>query len=346
MNINDVRTLIVNNKVEESIELLEKASVGLLNSFVDTINLLTSRIKMFRQHEILGTAQTENINDIKKSILDIAQEMVNTTPPQDIIIELIESKLLIRNSFPFIDRKKFRRSIKRKLTTDEAHIFLVNGAPKSGMSHLGKFLEHLSENLKVITLIPCDIPQILDEPHMHLGDKLAKYMTFSMNMEANFDENENAQFKFIQFINKLKDKIRSENRVPVFFLHDFHKINDRNENLLEFIFMLINSINSDFPKAIFILAGLNYENLRNWHNDLKFTTEIYNMEVAKIDDLKKCLISIYKEYNEEIEDFLEMPITEEEYLDIMIEKLVEDENSLNIQSIGKGLSNHLLKLKS
>ena len=346
MKINDVRTLVENNKTEESIDLLKTASVGLLNSFTDTVNLLMSRIKLFRQHQIDGTMQTENLNNIHMAILQLAQEMVDFAPPEDIIVELIESKLLIRNSFPFIDRKKFRRSIKRKLTADEAHIFLVKGEPKSGMSHLGKYLRHLSDKLKVITLITCDIPQILDEPHMHLGEKLAKYMSFSMDMEVNFDENENAQFKFVQFITKLKDKISSENKVPVFFMHDFHKINDRNENLLEFVLKLITSINGDFPKAIFILAGLNFENLRNWHDDLRFTTEIYTMEAANLDDLKNCLSIIYKEYQEEIQDILNQPMTEEEYLEEMVNTLVEDENNLNIQSIGESLSNHLFTLKS
>ncbi|MDF1696866.1 MAG: hypothetical protein P1U56_13575 [Saprospiraceae bacterium] len=346
MNIEDLRTLVQNNKTEESIEFLKKFSVGPLKPFLNSLIILRARFDEFNKNQIVNIPQVENLNSIHKTILDIAEEMADHAVPTEEIENLIESRLLLENSFPFIDRKKFRTSIQKKLATDKAHIFLVSGQPKSGMSHLEKFLKNLSENLKVITLIPCDIPQILDEPNMHLGEKLAKFISFSMNMEVNFDDTENAQFKFIQFINKLKEKIRSENRVPVFFLHDFHKINERNENLLEFIFMLITSINSDFPKSIFIVAGLNFENLRNWHNDLRFTTEIYKMESVKIEDLKRCLSIIYEEYKGEIQEKLNQPITKEEYLEQMVQKLTQEGEPLNIKTIGESLSDHLFTLKS
>ncbi|MEX0289335.1 MAG: hypothetical protein AB3N14_09520 [Flavobacteriaceae bacterium] len=345
MKLEDLKKLVENVKLEESITFLKGHAIGPRVIFEDRLILLAGRLTTHRQEMADSTTPKERITDIQKSILSLAYEMHKSGGGQNEIELLLESSLVMKNSFPFIDRSEFREKLDNMLTTNEAHIFLVEGAPKSGMSHLEKFLRHLSENIKIFTLIPCDIPKILEGPEMILGERLAKYISYALGMEVNFDEQENEQFKFIQFLNALKDKIRSEGRIPLFFLHDFHRIEDDNENLLELIYMLLTSINADFPKSLFIIAGLNYAKLRNWHTDLKYTTTIYNMEEVQIDDIKKCLKCVFGEFSDKIKEKLKQQISEEEYVESMLEELMGPGQEVNIEKVGLALADHLYALK-
>jgi len=116
---------------------------------------------------------------------------------------------------------------------------------------------------------------------------------------------------------------------------------------LEFIFTLIKNINNNFPKAIFIIAGFNYQNIRHWHTDLKFTTQVYEIEDIKVEDIQTCLSHIFSKYKEKIKQIDGFDdITEQEYVEGMIGKLIQDGEQIKISDIGLNISEHLYALKS
>ncbi|WP_111707722.1 hypothetical protein [Lutibacter citreus] len=343
-----INLLIENVKYKEAIVLLKNSCVGALSVFKPRVIILSSELNKYKQDEVNLVEDVKDLNKIRLEIITLSQQMDvhHIELDTENINELLACSLLIEDSFPFIDRTKFRDKIKNALASNKADVILVNGEPRSGMSYLEKFLRNISTSLDILTFVPIEIPAVLGDPDIILGEKLAKSILNEIGLEIEFDTEENEQFKFKQFINKLKKCVKEENKVPVFFLHDFHKIEDNNDNLLEFIFTLIKSIKNDFPKCIFIIAGFNYQNIRHWHSDLKFTTPVYNIEKIQVDDVKKCLSKIYLKYETKIHAIDGFDnITLDEYIDGMISMLIEDSNKIDISAIGLGISEHLLALK-
>lgn len=343
-----INTLIQNLSFEDAILILESSCVGVLNGFLTQVIILSSELKKYKQDEVNEVEDVKDLNRIRLRIINLAQEIDahHIDLNAENIKELLSCSLLIEDSFPFIDRTKFRDKIEAALSSNKADVILVNGDPKSGMSYLEKFLRNISGSLDILTTIPIEIPAVLGDPDIILGEKLAKSILNEIGIEIEFDAEENEQFKFKQFINKLKERVKEDNKVPLFFLHDFHKIEDNNDNLLEFIFTLIKSIKNDFPKCIFIIAGFNYQNIRHWHNDLKFTTSVYKIEPIEVDDVKTCLSNIYAKYETKIRTIDGFDnITLDDYIEGMTSMLIEDTNKIDIATIGLGISEHLMALK-
>jgi len=350
MILDDIKTLIENNKLRNAIDLLKTVCTGPMQPLEERVILLSSRLNLYHTQLNDNIPTDENVNELKRAILAMGYEFNRSIEAEqgneNKLETILNSSLLIDNSFPFVNRSQFRANIDEVLSSERAQVLLVKGTRESGMSYLEKYLKHLNNELKMYNVIPCDIPLILDSPNMALGETLAKFISNALNMTFEFDDSENEQFKFTQFINNLKTKIRSEEKMPLFFMHDFHKLEDENTNLLDLIYTLIYSITNDFPKSLFIIAGLNYTSLRNWHSDLRFTTKIYQMETVTIEDVNKCLKCIFGEYQPKISEVLSQNISEQEYLDAMVEELTENDGSVNIKKIGEALREHLFTLKN
>ena len=342
-----INTLIENVSFEEAIIILESSCKGALSVFLTQVIILSSDLKKYRLDEANEVEDVKVLNKIRLRIIILAKEI--DTHHIDLnaenIKELLSCSLLNEDRFPFIDRTNFREKIKKSLDSNKAEVILVNGEPKSGMSYLEKYLRNISSGLDILTLIPIEIPAVLGDPDIILGEKLAKSILNEIGIEIEFDVEENEQFKFKQFINKLKERVKEDNKVPVFFMHDFHKIEDNNDNLLEFIFTLIKSIKNDFPKCIFIIAGFNYQNIRHWHSDLKFTTPVCNIEEIEVDHVKTCLSSIFLKYESKIKTIDGFDnISLEDYIEGMIAMLIKDSSKIDISTIGLGISEHLMAL--
>lgn len=348
MIVDKVNTLLGLNKLEEAISLLLLSSAGPLSKYKSSSTLLLGRFNQYKQDVIDGVGKDEVVNQVKLDVIQLAQTLdtFGAGLTDNNITELLACSLVIEDSFPFIDRTQFRKKIKKALLSENANVILVQGTSQSGMSYLEKYLKNIADNLSIFTLVPMEIPAILGEPDIILGEKLAKSILNKVGVQIQFDPDGNEQFKFTQFINSLKDRVKDDEKIPLFFLHDFHKIEDNNENLLEFIFALIHSIRNDLPKCIFVIAGFNYNNIRNWHNDLKFTTPVYNIEDIKIEDVKVCLTHIFSKYENKIRAAQGFEnISEEEYINGMIEQLGADKDAINIATVGLGIAEHLMALK-
>ena len=295
-----IKLLIENSKLKEAIVKLEAESVGRLAKFMATIISLNAALNDLETkiNNGLLTAEEAKVERAKISsrIINTASKICSFNITTDDIAPYIDSALVMRDSFPFIDRTRFRRKIKKAILSEGPKIIFVEGPSKSGMSYLEKFLKNLTHQLELYSLVSMHIPEVLYGADIVLGEKLAKSILNKLGLgDLEFDQDENEQFKFTQFVNRLKTKLNNEEKIPIFFLHDFHKIEEDNDNLLEFIFALIKEIDDSFPKCILVIAGLNYRNIRSWQNELKFipTTQTYTIESIEVEHIKTCLGIIF-----------------------------------------------------
>ncbi len=327
--------------------LIDQCS-GPLNIFLKDAVVLRSLYTEYEREALMNIDRDSELNELKLNVIEFARRLDGYQKDfaPDNLKELLTSTLLLNDSFPFVDRLKFRNKIEKALYSNEANFIFVEGESKSGMSYLEKYLSNLTRNLQLLSFVPIEIPAVLGVPDIILGERLAKTILNRMGVPIDFDEDESDQFKFIQFINLLKFHIKETNKIPVFFLHDFHKIEDASNNLLEFIFTLINSLRNDFPKCLFILAGFRYTNIRHWHNDLRFTTQVYKIEAVSVEDIKLCLSAIFDKYEQPIKKIFEVEeLDKDKYINGMLPQFVDEKNNIDIPGLGLRISEHLMALK-
>jgi len=364
MAFDKIKFLITNNKFKDALVKIKELCVGPLHNFFMTAEMLEGRVNEFNLMDIQGVEEAKEKNRIRKDLLSFVHLLQTNSPHDDQIEELLRCKLVFDNTMPFIDRKQFREKINTLIAAEKAQIVLIEGEPKSGMSHLEKFLAHVTTNLAMCKLHSFEIPGILDEPDSNLGEALAKAIALDLDLDINLDSDDKDQFKFIQFLTKLREKLRSEKEIPIFFFHDFHHIEDSNDGLLKFVYMLINSITKEFPKSIFILAGMDYSNLKNWHSDLKFRLRKarYSMESVMEEDVKLCLESVFGVYGKQIirsaaegisadeltkleNDEEAMNQAKKEYVQSSLQTLVPDPQNINIDEVGQQIMNFIYELE-
>lgn len=345
-----IHTLISNDKISEALTVIGKWCIGPLSIFKKSTILLLSRYNEIKTKELQGQNQDNEKIIIKRDILDLAEKIDYSEINEDDkdIESLLSSSLLIRDSFPFIDRKEFRKKIKKAFFSDDAELIFVEGTSKSGMSYLEKFLKNLINELEISLLIPIEVPAFLGDPDIVMGEELARSILIKFDLDLEIDLNRSGQFKFTQFINKLKKKMLEDEKIPVFFLHDFHKIESNDSNLLEFIYVLIDNLSNKFPKCLFIIAGLEYQNIRLWHSELEFipNIHIYKIEPIEESDVIKCLKDIFLKFKSKICEKGNGNISIEEYTEGMLKKLIGDNEKIDITSIGLNISRHLKALKN
>lgn len=345
----DIEEFVQATEYKDALEYIQNRMKGLLYTYRDRLTLLIAKLNFIESATM--TTEEEMIANIKlgTEILNFAREFCNAHKNEVVVENYYNSQTLINDSYPFADRTDFRGKLRNALDSENAQIILVDGKTKSGMSHLEKFLQHIVSNSDILSFYPFNIPPILDEPISSLGETLASYMAIPLNLEIDFSTLPKDQFKFAKFFSKLKEKIRESDTVPIFFLHDFHKVQENNTSLLSFIQMLIEEVYRDFPKAIFILAGLKYTLIPRWINDLEHMLgdQIYEMEPVSVADIENCLRCIFQQYKEKIEQTAEGGnITEEQYLEEVLEYLLGEEQSVNLVHVGKEISRLLTSVKN
>ena len=349
MDYNHVRTLLGNNKLKEAVDLLLEHGKGPMNIHEAQILNFQRRLSEYKKVvEIDKRTHHENLNDIEHSIKTFIDRVESKQLDEGKLDELINSLLLIDSGVPFIDRSGFRDHLKTVLNSEKPQIICIEGEERSGMSHLEYYLQHLNDELEIFNFIPLDIPEILDEPDTLGGEILAQMIAYEFGIAVDFSSDEKALFKFTQFITTLKEKVANDERVPLFFMHDFHHIKKRNDNLYDFISLLISKLRSSFPRSVFIIAGMDYKSMDKWRK-IRNYVKIYRMEQAAETDTDKCLRHIYSVYKDEIIDLFQGKhdaITEEQYVEYMLDELRKDNQELKIDLLGEKLEDHLYALKN
>ena len=168
-----INELVELNKYEDAIKLLRDTCIGPLSIFIPQVIIFSSELNKYKQDVRNLVADDLDINRLRLNIVNFADELDLHTIAldPDNMKELLSCSLLIEDSFPFIDRSAFRTKIEKALASNKADVILVDGEPKSGMSYLEKFLRNISSNLDILRFMPIDIPAILGDPDIILGEK-------------------------------------------------------------------------------------------------------------------------------------------------------------------------------
>jgi len=345
----DVKAFVQAAELEDSLNLLDAMMTGLLKGFEDRLSLLRTLLNLIKNKPMSDADRDAELLKLGSKILDFARDFCEARDAEAVIEQQFASQLLIDNSFPFADRTNFRGMLRNAMDASKAQIILVDGAPKSGMSHLEKFIQHSFSEAKFVEFHPFNVGGILDEPECSLGETLATSMAVDCGLDIDFSKLSQDQFKFSQFFTQLKEKISSSDTVPIFFLHDFHKAQDNNQSLLAFVQILIERVYRDFPKAIFILAGLKYTLIPRWVNDFEFMlgNRIYHMELVSEADIEACLRCIFAEYEDDIAQAAEGgEITEDDYITEVIDELLGEDRTVVLADVGRKISRLLFNFKN
>lgn len=336
--------LIGNDKISEAIELIIPIAKTMTMNLYNTTILLQGRYKSYEQDVIDGTNDEKENNRIKKAVINFLTEMECYLDESGDIKAHCKDYLINDNKTLFADRVKFKELIQENVQSEGAKLIFVTGAAKSGMSYLENYLIHLSKFNTLFKVVRINIAQELDNPEPFNSVSLAKLLSIKLSLDINFETSEGVQFKFERFITKLKENLEANPKIPIVFIHDFHRIALVADDINRFIYKIADSFLQDFPKAIFIFAGHKPESVPNWHSILRNYCPVYEIENINESDLKECLKSIFSSYYLKIKSILSDSITEDEYIENMMDRIAPTPSNIDIAFVGSTISDHLFTL--
>lgn len=345
MDLKTIKILVRRNKIKQALDEISKLTIKLSSELEISTNMLISRLKDYERKKVNGTSRPIEFNDIKESVLEHIDIIYEQTDGKGEILAETNETLLRENSYPFIDRASFRKIIKDALQSDVGKLIFISSLPKTGMSYLGKYLEQLEQKNKQIQFIPFDIPSLLENPNFGKGVSLAKYISLYSKAEIIFNDTDDEQYKFAQLLTKLKESFEKRATIPLFFLHDFHRLSIITPDLLNLIYNIALTIRRRFPKSIFVIAGLNCELMSNWHSELEQFFPIYPLENIKEEDITACLSCIFDRYEEKICTLGNDQTTKDKFIEGMISRLIPEKPKIDLADVGDKISRLLIELK-
>lgn len=347
MNLQEIENLLKHNEIEESINNLIKISECYSQGISNSAKSLKPNFLEIDKDRLVGINVSDRIIRLRQCILGLITKMRTYSDPNGNFQTISHETLVMEGSFPFIDRSNFRELIHKKILENKGSLIFVEGEPKSGMSYLEKYLIHLKEVNNIFKIISINIPLALESPDPGYGMRLARYMAEYLDLEVDFKDSGPEHFKYTRFLNRLREKCSCCNEIPIFFLHDFHKLSITPNDLLDFIYNLAQSIMTIFPKTLIIIAGLKCELIPNWQSELRLYYQIFQLENIDEQSIKECLASIYKRYKDKIIELGNQNLTEEDYVQGLIQKLNKEyPNNMDVTFVGSMLANQLYKLKN
>lgn len=351
MPLRNIENLIRSNHIIESLMALDEICRNSNNGFRERVIILNSRLSELQAERVIGIENPNGFIVLKNNILTFIDSVRKYQEAEKSIQEDFdyESKLLINNSFPFVDRTGFRALLADLLKDNNSQIVFVKGPEKSGMTHLEKYLIHIGRLNELYNIIPLNIPDLLDDPKPFKAARLAKYMALALDIDVAIDDSDDDQFKFRKSINQIKNKINSTHKIPIFFMHDFHRLILIPDDIYRLIQTIGSSVLSNFPKSIFIFAGIEETRLPNWYNDLMPISTVYDIEGVEEEHVINCLEEIYDKFQDKLEilGFKEEDkvIKKELYINGMLREMDLAE-PIQVTELGQKLLNHLHILKS
>jgi hypothetical protein len=345
MDLNDIKELIGLNRVKDALDEISKLTKRLSSELAINTVLLQSRFKDYEDNVLAGIASKKDFNKIKVDILKHVKNIDEQTDGKGEILAKTDETLLIENSYAFIDRAAFRNIIKDALQSDVGKLIFITDLPKTGMSYLEKYLIHLGQQNKQIQIIPIDIHSHLENPNPAKGVSLAKYISLYSEVDIVFNDTDDEQYKFAQLLTKLKESFEKRSTIPLFFLHDFHRLSIVTQDLLKLIYNVALTVRNRFPKSIFVITGLNCELMSNWHSELEQFFPVYSLENIKEENITECLSCIFDRYKDKIFSLGNSQITKDEYIEGMILRLIPEKPKIDLAIVGSKISNHLIALK-
>lgn len=262
-------------------------------------------------------------------------------------LEMFDEVLIGNGAIPFMNRHEFRDIIKNQLLNEHVRqVAFVSGLPRSGMSYLGKYLEYICDRSQLFQYHSIDVSYYLkDVEQDKAGLELAECISAYLELDIDFSVPQRDKFKFITFIRKFNEFIENSERVPIIFLHDFHKI-PVTQSIYNFMFEFVsNAIKNSTPEFNLIVAGFKCEEMHHWHDDLKYSCRLYHTQDIREEDVKSILIQVYLNNKDQIAVHLEAEVNEEEYVEGMLEEFTSGTGrpieEVSIEEIGVALRSHL-----
>ena len=257
--------------------------------------------------------------------------------------EVFRSCLLNHKAFPFIDRDHFRGIMEKTLHHDAKRVVFVAGPPRSGMSYLAKYLNEICAATRLHRLYEIEVPYYLEGEEDISGEKLAMLIAERLDLEIEFEDEHRDKFKFLRFAEKFNEMVAQKPLTPILFIHDFHKIpvtDSINKFMYEFVRQSARPDNNHF---FLILAGFQYDRIRTWHTDLKFSVNVHELNPFTVVDIRTFLTRLYESYTDRIEALLGDAISVEHYIDGILEEL-EVQQGIEVPRVGEKLTSHLYML--
>ncbi len=341
MVLEDIKTLVLQDMLEDAIKLLVSTSKGYSTGLMTKAEVLLSEYRRLDDDKSLGIDVADDMKKLKKSVLNMLVILGSYTPNGQ-IVTLSTNKILNPNSYPFIDRKKFREMLKNLLATDGGKLVFVKGEKKSGMSYLENYLNHLSILSDLFSVARINVAEKLDDPNPNKAVNLARLIADGLNMPFNYITTDTDHLKFSAFTTKLKDTFTSEDKIPIVYIHDFHRMQVM-PDVNKLILLIADAFRQRFPKAIFIIGGMDYSALENWHTDLKLSSHIYEIEPMEVEHVQECLHEIFDKYQTKIDVILN-GISREDYIEGMTAKLIS-KHPIDVAAVGQGIKDHLYLLQ-
>lgn len=347
MNIAAIRTLLGNDKIEEVLALLTQDTAHLSGQFQNTLVQITGQLNRVMNNKAQYTNPELNAERAKivASTLEFAAEIERYINASGTGADFYLDHLVNDGRNPFIDRDAFRKMVKSKLNSDGAKIIFVKGDKRSGMSYLENFLIHIGRSNNLYNIIRINAKTELDNPDTFKGSRLAKMISIKLNLDLEFERQEDDQFKFTRFVSRLRERLEGEKRIPVVFLHDFHHLQVVPTDIYQLIAMIADSFRQQHPKTVFIVSGLDYELLPNWHTELKrFCCYEYKLEPVNEENIRQCLQAIFQQHRGKIMETLEVQeITLEQYIEGMLPLLIPKQ-PIDLVHVNNEITIHLEKL--
>ncbi|PAM95135.1 hypothetical protein B4N84_07575 [Flavobacterium sp. IR1] len=340
-----IQHLLTQDKLEDALKLLILESPKFSSGFHIQTMQLHGRLSKDNNDKVSNVSDPLERDRIRYATLGLTQTLMGFPTVSGQVVATSADHLLNNKCYPFIDRIQFREFLKRQIHGNGAKMIFINGPSKSGMSYLENYLIHLSTLNSLFSVVRINAAVDLNGPEPFKGVSLAKLLGIELGLDLNLDTDELDQFKFTRFAIKLKEKLLANDTIPLIFIHDFHHL-QATPDIAKFILKLADVFRQDFPKVIFLIAGMDYEKLPNWESSLRMHCSVYHIETIDRVNVEVCLDGIFDYYQPKILALGDSSITKTEYVNGMISRLIPDENNINLASVGYMISDHLMQLNN
>jgi hypothetical protein len=341
-----INELVGNDKIKEALDLLRTASKPFPPAYLSRVVNLQGDLTRYINAEANGTEEIKELRRIRSAVTDLNLELQSRTYEDGECLTSSSESLVIDYSYPFIDRESFRKKLATALKQLKPKMIFVEGLEQSGMTYLENYVIHLGEQCSNYSVISIDASKELYDPNPAKGVVLARLLATKLDVTIDLTRDDTSQFKFEGFITKLKEKISGMTQTPVVFIHDFHKL-EVMQDVHNLIVRLTDAFRQgNFPKIIFIIAGMKAERLPGWQLNMRMICPVYDTgEAVSVDHVRSCLVSVFKKYGDTIAELGGGPISEADYVEGMIAQLIPEPPNVNLVQVGKELQNHLFDIK-
>ncbi|RYE52862.1 MAG: hypothetical protein EOP48_15560 [Sphingobacteriales bacterium] len=347
--ITQVRTFIAQNDVENAFKFIKKELLKYLSMQQgNTVDLNESNYNDTTQQRIDGiitTAEEAALKGrVKNNILTLMGQLENEQPKAEARFNLKDDGLIRDNSFPFLNRYRFRDKVLAHIHSKSSRTIFVTGEEKSGMSYLQNFLFHFTEindgcGLKVISI---NMENILSNPDTNKSSKIIEILLERFGSDSTLAADEH--IKFIRLTKALKEHIETKKMIPVFFFHDFHKVRIIPEDTYRLIYQLI----EEQVNCLFIFTGLQFKTIPNW-DQIRNGCDFYQIPKDEVtpQNIKDCFYRIFETYKASIFNSLGgQAISFDNYYENVSKRIFTNGSNVDISTVGTFISDHLFNLKS